>query len=831
MDLAICPSCKQSVLDDNPELCPFCGASMTGKPGGSRPAPPKQPSTPKKGPAPAASSSKPSGGTSGRSKPEAAPAAGQDDDPFAVTASTTDVVPVSPRKAAGVTQPVVCPMCESPGFIPKSAAGRDVKCYNKACMVPVFTAPALEKAAPPPPLPPPKSSGMGLWIGLGGAGLALAAGGAYFAGLFGSTSGDKYKDYAPGGKFYKPPVNQPADFATSKTPGPGKSGDGKPPAVEGPKKLTAAELEKQILEEMVDVARRKEENRSKALCRRLTGIAFARTGALDGAREQLTSLRVVGTDLPYYQIPPLVAIAWQELAAGKRAEASKTLDEAQKSAPKIPKFGRDALDIALDLATVLAAAGRDDEARQLLGKHLSAEPAGQLSAALAIVRWQGDFDLDQTLPGDMVGGWQAPQWVAATLGLALKGQSDQALAWAQKVPNADAKIECTIAWADWLTRRALTAKQPDDISRAVAAADALAPPGKARLLACLAVTQFDGGDRGGAEKSLAAAVATLKSIPEPKPVQFSGYKELLDLKLPAAVPLRQAALAAAEVARAQARLQQPAPAWASLQTSLAFARGLAPSPIAAARQLQEIETLGQTAVREQLKTLLELRNDDESRRRYNDVRRKLAEIEKEAAARFQLELELLEPAIRWNLLEPLWLEIRTRSVDADPNLQEPLLESILPRRLAAAYRTQGKTAESDEILGRLENISQAADPSEEMRTATAQALADGKLEEAAGLLNKAASEPGTEAWALRLACRLTREKQLASALQFVMALEDVLVREEALQLVTALDARQKRAERNWTVIKAATLSQTERESAALGTIEGLVIAGSPSDSE
>ena len=40
MDLRFCPACNQSVLDDDATDCPFCGASMSGKPGAA--APPKK---------------------------------------------------------------------------------------------------------------------------------------------------------------------------------------------------------------------------------------------------------------------------------------------------------------------------------------------------------------------------------------------------------------------------------------------------------------------------------------------------------------------------------------------------------------------------------------------------------------------------------------------------------------------------------------------------------------------------------------------------------------------------------------------------------------------
>ena len=47
MELPSCPSCGQSVLDDDAADCPFCGAAMYGSSGGKKPAAP-QPNKPEK---------------------------------------------------------------------------------------------------------------------------------------------------------------------------------------------------------------------------------------------------------------------------------------------------------------------------------------------------------------------------------------------------------------------------------------------------------------------------------------------------------------------------------------------------------------------------------------------------------------------------------------------------------------------------------------------------------------------------------------------------------------------------------------------------------------
>src|SRR5690606_36528042 len=109
MDFRQCPACQASVLDDDATECPFCGASMSGKPSA---APAK--------PAPASKTS------SAKPKAEAAPArkspprkvgetVADDDDPFGIDTSAVAQAPkVAPRPAKGRMIRVQCPMCETP---------------------------------------------------------------------------------------------------------------------------------------------------------------------------------------------------------------------------------------------------------------------------------------------------------------------------------------------------------------------------------------------------------------------------------------------------------------------------------------------------------------------------------------------------------------------------------------------------------------------------------------------------------------------------------------------------------------------------------------------
>ena len=123
MDLPTCPSCGQSVLDDDATDCPFCGAAMDG-------------SSPAKKPAGGAVKKSPSAKKTGKDTTT------DDDDPFAIkqAPAAKKVLPCARRPMKGRLHRVVCPMCDTQGFIPKRAVGHQVKCANPECLVPVFTA-------------------------------------------------------------------------------------------------------------------------------------------------------------------------------------------------------------------------------------------------------------------------------------------------------------------------------------------------------------------------------------------------------------------------------------------------------------------------------------------------------------------------------------------------------------------------------------------------------------------------------------------------------------------------------------------------------------------
>ena len=73
--------------------------------------------------------------------------------------------------------------------------------------------------------------------------------------------------------------------------------------------INLREIQPQILKLMVKTSQRRSINQRKPFCRRLTSEAYALTGDLDGAREQLKRLAFVGPEVPFYGVLPLSVIA------------------------------------------------------------------------------------------------------------------------------------------------------------------------------------------------------------------------------------------------------------------------------------------------------------------------------------------------------------------------------------------------------------------------------------------------------------------------------------------------------------------------------------------
>jgi len=614
----------------------------------------------------------------------------------------------------------------------------------------------------------------------------------------------------------------PTDSAEPDTP---DSGETSRP---GKRPLVLAEVRDEILSIMISASQDPTQNRSKPYCRQATAETYADCGDVAGARSQLERLQDVGRQVPHYQVMPLVAIAWQELKLGETDAAKGTLDDAVKVA-NLPQYGLETLNIATSLASVLAAAERYEQSREILRDRsrqgFLAEVAADWRAAID----SRSFDIEAVLADKPIPGTVSPQWAAVARGAAWRGFPASALRWAESMTSLELRADAMIAWAEVLVDKAGPDQLAEQLATIETAAAGLGPAGKARLSARLAGKLIVRGQKELGEKWLEMARTTIESLKDPAPLTFSGMKDLYQLSLPDPASLRQGALALAELARAEASLKNKEAAAGALHRALIFLRGTTPSPVAIQARIDEIESRGIAAIRDELKSALGLRSDDQAFRAANQYRRHCASIGEAAQSRVELQTDILLAAVDWGLADEAWSEARTHQNSSDVSQRELYYETALPAVLIHKYRQQGEAEKASAILTivgeKEEGKETEADLRIRLQRLTEELLAAGKLSEAAREIEsyRRIDKIWRLRWTLQLACRLVKESKTEEALEFIDNYEDPIVREIALELTGALASKTGRGRPILELIKTSRLPPTEQVALCRGFLLGLLV--------
>jgi hypothetical protein len=815
MDFPVCPACHQSVIDDDAVDCPFCGASMKAKPGAK----------------PAATAAKPSAVSA---KPASArpvavkPTLPGDDLPFeSELTSGKSAIPAMPNPTKQRSWQVICPMCDTPGYLPPNAAGQDVRCANPKCVMPVFTAPAPKKKEEAPPPPPPKSSNLPLIGGIFVVVVLLFGAGLYFA-FFGLGGKPIPKGMSEEDKQLMAEMagNKKAPVAIdTKAPVPGVNKKGGPdrPGVTAP---GTEELIQSALKQMKDSSLASEKQRSKPYCRQLAAEANAILGNAVAAREHLDQLLRVGSEVSYYRIEPLLELFWGELGAGKKKEATSTLNNAMTEVPKIPKFGRTRLEIAGRLAAALAAADRIPEAITLLSNFAASDANAQLAARLQMTM---DGKVGRLQDTYSVLPWTYPQAVAATASLITRGQLEKAAAWAASQSTDEAKAECLAVWAEEIAHRRATVGEVDADGVIAAAVKPLAPALAARVWARAGCGRLLAKDQAGVNAAISLAQLQLATVTIPAELKMPDDKLILSsFKLPPAAPLMQAATAAGEITFLQAQsLDLKASAEQSLDQALAFVRGTSPSFAAAQQRDSEADRLGASGLRDMLKSKLKLSSDDKARSAATKYRSALAEIFEASQTRFEMETGLLSRlrGAGAGLNTKVWIIVNTRSNADDINQRDNFFATPLPGELIEGLKG---TDEERALLGAWGLRSKETAPprppfvelSDRLKTNAASAVEYLQSLETKG--NR------REELALRVASLLPTFDNLPVAFQFITRLDDTVLREDCYRLAGALAAQRGQADAVWRQVSAVQ-QQTEKEALCRGLIGGLQSVGKVND--
>ncbi|GIX05237.1 MAG: hypothetical protein KatS3mg114_1106 [Planctomycetaceae bacterium] len=339
MDFAFCPHCHQSVLDEDAEVCPFCGGSMQGGSKGSAP-PPK----------PAATAKPASKSTSKDSKL-------LEEFPFEVEPrKLVAEFRVSPAPSKTRSLKVVCPMCDLTGYVPEAAAGKTVMCYNSSCPMPVFTAPIPEIPLPKPPPKPQRQSQPLVW----GVGTFLVV--SIIGGVVWWWAGQPQVDLVVKPltpedlqrlKSQQPVVNQPSETSPNEVP----TTSAMPQREENTQPTPTLDYTAAVLRLIEPTVLQNNNNRSKPYCRRLAAETVALAGHPELSWGHLEQAVRLGPNVTFYRIPGLCEVFWQAYRHHQQEEARKALDAALSEVTHLPTFGRDRLELALKLAPPLTDCG------------------------------------------------------------------------------------------------------------------------------------------------------------------------------------------------------------------------------------------------------------------------------------------------------------------------------------------------------------------------------------------------------------------------------------------------------------------------------------------
>jgi tetratricopeptide (TPR) repeat protein len=788
MDLPSCPSCGQSVLDEDAEDCPFCGASMSGKRGAKQ--------SPQAGSSGAAAdkpadSKKRKSATPDAVKPSS-------DDPFDVTSpGTRKAVQLLPKPSKGKLHRIVCPMCETAGFQSKKAAGREVRCPNKECLVPIFTAPAEEGAEKSEATvaaeaealaaeSQPKKLSVGVYIGIAAAAAAVLGGGAFY---FTSEPAEKeltaleQLQLKGGGNAAGAPVT-PANPDISKPDIPVE-----PVAAPTPKTPPVAEMRNTALQIMDNTSLQRDRNQRKPFCRRLTAEAYAIAGNFDAVTQQLTQLDKVGSQLKYYRILPLVQVAWKHLEAGNTDGATEAVKEAFPLVNDLPTFGTLATDTVTELSTLLVAMNRTPEAVALLAKRTDAGPSGQFLESRLRAEVTGRMPFDLAVALRPVTGWSAPQWVAVTVSLTARGKADQALAFARQAPDQSAVEDCLSGWAE---ASLIVAGDDSPLNKIDSEIQSLDKTAQSKIQSRCALTLHALGKSTLAAAPLAKARQLVGEPGEAFTIDLQSLKTNPRLQLPDALPIRRKALAASELAHAESLMGETDSAWKTVLLAMDFTRTMAPALTIADQPFVEIKQRGEAAVTGELKTLNNLLTDDEARISYQNYRNRSRQLSSAAAERFTLQEQILTEVLDWGFTDQIWTEVQSRSAATTAaSAREPWFATNLAKALYNSFRVNGHSdqAAAVETAVTKKRLDTLNSPRVVALAQAAEKTMSSKPEGGAVVLanfltqyNEEADKRWQQETMLRLVSRLIAADRHVDAFKLIAAIDDVQTRELAYEL-------------------------------------------------
>jgi hypothetical protein len=812
MDLPSCPSCGQSVLDDDAADCPFCGASMSG---GSSPAATASPAN--------ATSPDSVAADSATDRPK-------ENDPFAVDPSVTHrAIPAAPKPTQKRPWRVSCPMCETPGFVPRQAAGREVKCANPQCLVPIFTAPAGKSTSKSDESltasdGDTQTGGKRTLIALM---LLLAAGASgggfwYFNNSPSETVSSGLTAESAQSGFGTPET--PAVVAATPVDKTSKTATPDIPPVTNNSEISIASIRKLAPELMIAAAQEREENRSKPFCRQLTAEFFAGVGQVAQAQAELKQLTQVGPDLPHLHITTLVNL-WQHKQGPPPASPGPQLSEALQRSAKLTPTDPFAVDAIQALGRALIASGQTALAETTIKRLWTPGLAQHLRLDQLQCRQAGTFTLsaDKTRPVSLDDNSNPEPLIIA--GLVATGHSEAALAWARRKTTLSERARLIVAWAVG-TKKTAQGSAAETLSTALAdEKPTIRAVVRARVAFVDAVAKSP-----AASESITLATQALESCVAPRVVSLGEIKQLYRTTIEDVSQWLLKAQAQADLVGALKLNGQPEEAQKLFHDALASARSLGPGRDDIARRLKSIRSQGNAGLIQQMKSSLELTSDDAALQAGQQYVKKCQQWLTLADQRARY----LDRIHRWGIVHGLgtesWKDIREHGLTDDLSIRDPFTSSTLPSFLFFTFQATGNK-DATVLMNQVLPAGLPIDTNEQLRLRTRTALANGDLQaviEAVRGDSNARRDRDSRFARRRILFELVGiaagSEHPQRALTLVASIRDprlVIWQEEAYLLLAAQLAANGRHALAWKYATDGDRKPTERVAMITGLLEGL----------
>lgn len=696
-------------------------------------------------------------------------------------------------------------MCDTVGFAPTGASGKEVRCANAECLVPLFTAPDF--AAPKPVEPEPKSSLAPTLITFGLVAAILMGGAAFWwFGLRKET----------------PPTPSPIALENGPPPNeqePVSPDESEPtevaPSVPAPRDTLAV-----ALRELSNSAETVAQPQRQTLRRSLAAESYALAGDIEAARGQLKKIDLNPANDPFYKIAPLAEIAWQHMQKGDEAGARTAVDELLPLSSRIPSLGFEPARVVIDWSTIASRLGHEEAARELVQVNRDDGPGEQLLAQLRSAAFFNRHNLNAEYTLRPVRPWREAKSVGATFSLLNHGSVENSLTWADGFSDPFKRAENLAAWAEGMFAR----EQTDPGQRVSSLQEAVAnlePAQTAFVLSRAAIRSSAVNDQGSAKELLAGATEALGKLPEQESFTAQEIVQIYQARLPDQSQLHFRVAAISEAVHASVLAGQKEQAASLLSDAIQTLSAASPNAVVVESRQQEVETRGISGLAPEFKGALNLSSDSQAESAAIEYRRKLVDLREAADAAVELKAEVLARAMEWNLGTQA-LDLAKSTGDASDSAA---LNKALGGRLVGAAELAGDKATADAI--RASGITNRDVTEFPALALTVRSLVqEKKFQDAGRQIHdnrwRRVDRSDRLSLGIRIACALVESGSIRDALDFTRAIGDEVSREEVYRSVAAFAAHTNRGYEVVELLSNFRLTPTEQASLYRGLAEGLI---------